>query len=387
MSRLYSLLSVIMTQTFVPLSFQTYDGSNQNLNSIPADIPTGSTGINLDGNNIAEVTDGSFIDSKFSQVTTVSLKSNTITAVSRRAFSGFSSLSVLILDSNKLKELEILASDLHSIAELSLKSNSLDEMPQFTGSFNSLKMLNLAKNKISNVDSQAFENIQKIERLDLTSNKIVEFRIITELSKLRFLLLGSNKLETMPRLKGYYSKKSLTINLIKNNIGIDSFLEFQKHFNISSSKLKTFNIGRNPTLANHVSTVAKYLSDHFPNLSSLGLKSMEITTIPDGNYGVFQKITLNLSDNLISTLSVKDWEKLRNVQTLTLVLQDNPVNLISDPFSYFSYGVKWELFLNKVELNCENFCWMLKQRYFVNFYIGLEVNGKVLAHNTDHSKV
>ena len=194
--RLYSLLLAIMTQTFVPLSFQTYDGSNQNLNSIPADIPTGSTGINLDGNNIADVTDGSFIDSKFSQVTTVSLKSNTITTVSRRAFSGFSSLSVLILDSNKLKELEILASDLQSIAELSLKSNSLDEMPQFTGSFNSLKMLNLAKNKISNVDSQAFENIQKIERLDLTSNKIVEFRIITELSKLRFLLLGSNKLET-----------------------------------------------------------------------------------------------------------------------------------------------------------------------------------------------
>ena len=163
--------------------------------------------------------------------------------------------------------------------------------------------------------------------------------------------------------------KSLTINLIKNNIGIDSFLEFQNHFNISSSKLKTFNIGRNPTLANHVSTVVKYLSDHFPNLSFIGLKSMEITKIPDGSYGVFQKITLDLSDNLISALSVKDWEKLRNVQTLTLVLEDNPVNLISDPIPYFSSGIKWELVLNKVELNCEHFCWMLKQRYPVIFFL------------------
>ena len=75
-----------MTQNFVPSSFQTYDGSNQNLNSIPADIPTESTGINLDENNIAEVTDGSFVDSKFNQVRTVSLKSNMITTVSRRAF-------------------------------------------------------------------------------------------------------------------------------------------------------------------------------------------------------------------------------------------------------------------------------------------------------------
>ena len=247
---LYCLLLTIMIQNFVLLSFQTYDGSSQNLNSIPADIPTGSTGINLDRNNIAEVTDGSFVDPKFSQVTTVSLTSNVITTVSRRAFAGFSSLTILVLESNKLKELEILTSDLQSIVELSLKSNSLDEMPQFTGSFNSLRVLNLAKNKITHVGPQAFENIQNIERLDLTSNKIVEFRIITELSKLKFLLLGSNKLETMPRLKGYYSKKSLTINLIKNNIGIDSFLEFQNYFNISSSKLKTFNIGRNPTLVN-----------------------------------------------------------------------------------------------------------------------------------------
>ena len=222
-----------------------------------------------------------------------------ITTVIRRAFAGFSSLRVLILESNKLKQLEILASDLQSTVELSLKSNSLDKVTQFTGSFNSLKLLNLAKNEITHVNSKAFENIQKTERLDLTSNKVVEFRIVTELSKLKFLLLGSNKLETMPRLKGYYSKKPLVINLIKDNIGIDSLLEFQNHFYISRSK--TFNIGRNPTLVNHVSTVVKYLSDHFPNSS-----------FTDGNYGAFQKVTLDLTDNLISTLSVKDWEKLRN---------------------------------------------------------------------------
>ena len=117
-------------QNFVPLSFQSYDGSSKNLNSIPGDIPTGSTGIKLDRNNIAQVTDGSFVDSKFSQVSTVTLKSNVITTVSRRAFVGFSNLRVLILESNKLEELEILASDLPSIRELSLKSNSLKEMPQ-----------------------------------------------------------------------------------------------------------------------------------------------------------------------------------------------------------------------------------------------------------------
>ena len=71
----------------------------------------------------------------------------------------------------------------------------------------------------------------------------MEFGIITELSKLKVLLLGINKLEIMPRLKGHHSKKSLNVNLIKNKIGLDSFLEFQKHFNISSSKLKTFNRG------------------------------------------------------------------------------------------------------------------------------------------------
>ena len=368
--QLYCVFMMTMLQNFVPLSFQSYDGSNKNLNSIPEDIPAGSTGIKLDRNNIAQVTDGSFVDSKFSQVVTVTLESNVITTVSRRAFAGFSSLSILILESNKLEELEILASDLSSIRELSLKSNSLKGMPQFTGSFNSLKLLDLAKNKIQHVDPQAFENVQNIERLDLTSNKLVEFGIVNELSKLKVLLLGVNKLETMPRLTGYYTKKSLNVNLIKNKIGIDSFLEFQKHFNISSSKLKTFNIGRNPTLVNHVSTVLNYLTDHFPSLTSIGLKSMEITKIPDVNYSVFQKITLDLTDNLISTFTVKDLERLRKVETLTLVLEDNPVNSISDPFSYFSSGIKWELDLNKVELNCENFCWMLKHRYFVKFNNG-----------------
>ena len=145
----YCIVMIIMIQNFVPLSFQSYDGSNKNLDSIPEDIPTGSTEIKLDRNNIGETTDGSFGDSKFSQVLTVTLKSNVITSVSRRAFAGFSSLRVLILESNKLEELEILASDLPSIRELSLRSNSLKEMPQFTGIFNSLKLLDLRKTKYS----------------------------------------------------------------------------------------------------------------------------------------------------------------------------------------------------------------------------------------------
>ena len=104
---------------------------------------------------------------------------------------------------------------------------------------------------------------------------------------------------------------------------------------------KTSSIGRNPTLVNHVSTVLNYLTDHFPSLTLISLRSLEIMKIPNVNYGTFQKITLDLTDNLISTLTVKDLERLKKVQTLTLVLTDNPVNSISDPFPYFSSGIKW----------------------------------------------
>ena len=41
-----------------------------------------------------------------------------------------------------------------------------------------------------------------------------------------------------------------------------------------------------------------------------------------------------------------------------------------------------ELDLNKVELKCENFCWMLKHRYFLKFN-----NGKGSAPQADYLEV
>ena len=340
-----------------------YDLSYQNLSSIPSDIPTGTVKIILDGNSIADIFNNSFGNSNLTGVNHFSLKSNNLTTVSNRAFAGFLGLQTLTLDTNLLEELEIWADDVPSLTELSLRENSMSAMPTFIGHFNSLTKLHLENNRISHIDPHSFENISNIVQLYFFNNRLTEFESSTELLLLNNLELIQNRMNTMPRLEGYYRRLG-RISLGENNVDLHSILEFKKHINMSSNALRSFGLSRNPSLEGNFSTVLQYLIDTFPRIQYISLRGLEITEIPKVNYNAVNGLSLDLSENPIETISAKDLKIIRHAEKVKLVLQnmDHPLS-IDDPFPYLDDGIRLEFVLNYTALVCEKFCWMMKQRY------------------------
>lgn len=86
---------------------------------------------------------------------------------------------------------------LSNLTSLLLPNNRLETLPKSVGELVKLKTLNLSNNQITQVPEEVAQ-LPELETLNLSINQLSEFPSVKNLSRLHFLDLSHNKLESLP---------------------------------------------------------------------------------------------------------------------------------------------------------------------------------------------
>ncbi|KAM0679916.1 hypothetical protein GINT2_001857 [Glugoides intestinalis] len=204
-------------------------------------------------------------------------------------FDGLVNLIELSLVNNNIKELQPnLFNNLQKLEYLNLTSNKLTEFPScvFDGLVN-LKSLWLEDNNIKELQPNIFNNLQKLEFLYLSKNKLTEFPegILSELRSLQTLYLSKNEIKSFP-IGLFTSLKKLKILFLSKN----------KLTEIPPSILSLTNLESLSISSNNLTSVPKEIGN-MSRLRDLSLDSNSITKIPSKVKSLKRLYILNLKEN------------------------------------------------------------------------------------------
>ncbi|XP_019634344.1 PREDICTED: leucine-rich repeat-containing protein 4C-like [Branchiostoma belcheri] len=177
------------------------DCSSLGLTSVPQDLPTNITNLNLAGNQIITLSQSDF--SRYRNVETLGLSSNHISAINRQAFYNLSKLGRLRLSVNRITTLRPdMFTGLGNLQTLELHYNDITDIP--AGTFNSTPQLrdlylDINRFNFTTLRSDMFTCLGNLMFLHLTSNGITDIQAGTfsPTPQLRWLLMQNNKLTTL----------------------------------------------------------------------------------------------------------------------------------------------------------------------------------------------
>lgn len=185
-----------------------------------------------------------------------------------------------------------------NVQELSLASNKLKSIDNdvFNHEFAKLKVLDLRKNKIEKIHSQAFYKLPCLERLFLQHNNIhyLTRQLFEKTEKINYLDISCNNFE---------------------NIKIEADLPNLEILNLSS---------------NEVINIKGAVFKNFPRLKTLLMTENKIEKILETNFEHLTKLEkIDLSNNLIS--NIEDQSFKPSSKTLkTIVLANNKIQILND---------------------------------------------------------
>ncbi|XP_019629504.1 PREDICTED: leucine-rich repeat-containing protein 15-like [Branchiostoma belcheri] len=294
------------------------DCSNSGLSSVPQDLPTTITKLDLEGNAITALSQSDF--SRYRSLTTLELQANQISMIHNKTFHNLTSLTHLNLGDNHLTNLTTdMFAGLSNLWYLTLHNNQLTSLPAgiFAGLGN-LREVWLQHNQLTNLPTDIFAGLANLKDLQLTSNKLTNLPtdIFAGLGILRLLWLSDNKLTSLPN-------------------DIFAGLANLKDLRLSSNKL---------------TSLPDDIFVGLGNLEKLYLNGNDIHNIEAGTFSdTTQLRDLNLGYNKIGTITANTLENLLQLQILSLYhtnINTFPVEALSN----LNISVLSELSLNNNQL-------------------------------------
>jgi Leucine-rich repeat (LRR) protein len=328
------------------------------------------TYVNLASNNISDIPKETF--APLLDLGDLDLSDNKLSWLRSDMFENNLEMDSLNMRNNHLSSLRGVQIESLQKLDLSLCKFTTIDVDTFVG-FPNIKDLNLSANAITSINSNAFKNMKKLQNLDLSNNKLIgplpddifikniqletlklannpemkrfpetgfkgEFSetYLLDASRCGLTHLEEDDLKRMNHLQRLYlngneiqyikpgvlSPKVIFLDLSGNRIAHLDQVSFP-----SGSSLRTLHLSGNP--------IKKISSAYFVNtarLKSLYLNSCELKQLWDSNELAFQPLKLlsylNLANNKIKNVSLKDFNYTEHVQTI--VLSGNPLTCNDD---------------------------------------------------------
>lgn len=289
-----------------------------------------------------------------SNLTSLMLDNNDIGELPEDLFGGLSKLTRLTIGDNRLTELPAgLFAGLSKLRDLSLRGNGLQSLPEgvFSG-LSALQRLTLADNELAEIPEGAFAELAQLTSLHLQNNSLSELSPDTFAgpSFLAYLDLSGNSYESLPSGLFAHPRFLRRLFLASDKLsslpeGLFAGLRSMQTLSIQNSPLTELPPGvfsdlrRLETLIVHHTVMPSLPEGVFSGLTALEqlrLRWNELETLPSGVFAELGKLRrIDLADNRLSSLPDAVFSGLTSLDTL--LLQGNP----GDPF-------RFELTLEKV---------------------------------------
>ncbi|CAG5107317.1 Oidioi.mRNA.OKI2018_I69.chr1.g3260.t1.cds [Oikopleura dioica] len=199
-------------------SYKTADCSDQNLLQLPRVVPPYVKQLNFQDNDLIDL-DGNICED-FTWLEELLADQNSVTTISRSAFSNCRALTKLTLANNQIRLLE---------------------SGQFSG-LTKLETLDLSGNLIQHIQNGVFSGLVSLERVFLRDNEITQIAsdAFHNLPALKLIHLQENKISRLERdwIEGAASVTLATIDLYDNKIDCScSLKEFGAHLSSPTSTI------------------------------------------------------------------------------------------------------------------------------------------------------
>lgn len=244
------------------------------------------------------------------------INNNEISMIADKALGGLRNLQIIDLSSNKIVALpsELFKDPSQSIQEIHLKNNSISVLsPGLFANLVQLQTLDLSMNQLASswINRSTFKGLIRLVLLDLSSNKItkLESEMFSDLYTVQILNLRNNQLENIDA-NTFASMSNLHKLLLSHN----------KIKYLDAYSLNGLSVLALLALDNNVLTGVH--PEAFRNCSSLDILSLngnELTKIPLALKDMRLLKTLDLGENLITTLDEPGFRGLNKVYGLRLI--------------------------------------------------------------------
>ncbi|XP_041459395.1 leucine-rich repeats and immunoglobulin-like domains protein 3 [Lytechinus variegatus] len=286
------------------------DCSKRHLTSLPTDLPTWVTMLELQSNRIASIPDGAF--DRLSQLEDLDLSSNKLRRLNMSIFDGLSNLQQLKLASNKLTSVPILGPSARNLTQLILHHNRITNIsPAALRGLTSLRTLDLSYNRIGHLRTDTFPTDNRLQFLLLENNRIgtLQQGCLNNLRSLEILKLNRNHIESLPRDLFTHLESLNLLELSRNELTTVDSLVFS-----GLESLEELSLSRNQ--------LTDLMDGAFYGLNAiqqLELDGNELTTISRRwLFGLKSLLHLTVAHNRINETEASGWEFCPNLEYLDL---------------------------------------------------------------------
>ncbi|XP_072335770.1 slit homolog 1 protein-like isoform X2 [Scyliorhinus torazame] len=352
----------------------TVDCHGLAMRTIPKNIPRNTERLELNGNNISQISKSDF--SGLRHIRVLQLMENHISSIERGAFDDMKELERLRLNRNQLQVLpELLFQRNPTLYRLDLSENFIQAIPRkaFRGATD-IKNLQLDKNQITCIEEGAFRALRSVEVLTLNNNNISSIPVssFNHMPKLRTFRLHSNHLYCDCHLSwlSQWLRQRPQIGLFTQCTGPPDLrglnvAEIQKHefsctgyLDGSRSQSCGLASGSCPAVCTCSNSIVdcrgKGLTAIPANLpetiTEIRLEQNGIKSVPPGTFTPYKKLRrIDLSNNQIAEIAPDAFQGLRSLNSL--VLYGNKINELPKGVFDGLYALQL-LLLNANKINC-----------------------------------
>ena len=339
------IMFIILTTSVHAVNVNLYD---KKLAAIPNNIRYDATTLNLEKNDISEVTGDNIWN--LTRVTYVNLNHNDLTVFPNitgpantltNLYISYNQLDTIPMELiNKLKKLNILtltgnrlsafpdAPNL-SLTQLYLQQNLFIRLPRLMKAGTNLQRLDIYSNSINTTIAEDFLNLTKLAHLDLRNNKLTYFPNLTYVDDtLVTLYLSSNEIAEIP--SDIFNKMTMLSNLYISKNKIQYFPNTTEiSLTLRTVVLEGNAFSRIPLIINHSLYSLSLRNNYITNTTSddfLAYQNLEILNLDINQITVFPNLThmqhtlrnLYLGNNQIGTIDFRLVEILQNLRLLYL---------------------------------------------------------------------